>query len=429
MPQMGFDMREGRIVRWLKNEGDSVARSESIAEIETDKAIVEVEAFASGVLKQILAQPGQTVPVGEPIAVLADTQEAAAAPVIPAAPQARAPQAAGPATALAAPPTGRVKASPLARRLARERGIDLSTLTGSGPGGRILKADVERATAQQVTATSAPPAPAVPSKPTDFTAARVAPAAVTAPAAPAAVQTPLGEGRPIPPAAPSEVLPHTRIRQAIARRMSESKQTAPHFYVTVAIDMTEAMSMREKLNQALEREGTKISVNDLIVKATADALPHFPELNAAYDDGGTRLFTGVDIAVAVALEGGLITPVITGCDKRSLREISVLAKDMVARARSGKLKPEEMTGGTFTISNLGMFDVESFIAIINPPQSAILAVGATRPEPVVNEGAIQVAQMMRATLSADHRVTDGAQAAKFLGHLKSLLQNPWALLA
>src|SRR5690606_18474702 len=358
MPQMGFDMQEGTLVRWLKAPGDPVQRGEPIAEVETDKAVVEIESFHSGVVKELLIGEGQTVPVGTPIAII-DTGEAdadvgepqteapagAAAPAAPAAAPATtaaAPAAPAPA-AEGAPPAGqngaqRIKASPLARRLAAEHGISLQGLTGSGPGGRIVKQDVLAAVAQAAAA----PAPA---------------------AAPAAA-----------PVRPDEVVPLSRMRQTIARRMSESKQQAPHFYVTMAIDMDRAMALREEI-KALGDEVPPVSVNDLVLKATALALVRHPSLNASLEGDAIRYHGAVHLAMAVALEDGLITPVIRDAHAKSLVEIAREARELAEAARAGRLKPEQYQGGTFTVSNLGMFGVEDFVAIINPPQGAILAVG------------------------------------------------------
>ncbi|MFS8664933.1 MAG: 2-oxo acid dehydrogenase subunit E2 [Limnochordales bacterium] len=429
MPQMGFDMQEGTLVRWLKAPGDPVQRGEPIAEVETDKAVVEIESFHSGVVKELLIGEGQTVPVGTPIAII-DTGEAdadvgepqteapagAAAPAAPAA--APATTAAAPAAAVApapaaapaappaapaapapaaegAPPAGqngaqRIKASPLARRLAAEHGISLQGLTGSGPGGRIVKQDVLAAVAQA--------------------AAALAPAA-----APAAA-----------PVRPDEVVPLSRMRQTIARRMSESKQQAPHFYVTMAIDMDRAMELREQLKQL--PDVPPISVNDLVLKATAIALTRHPRLNASLEGDAIRVHGAVHLAMAVALDDGLITPVIRDCHAKSLVEIAREARELAEAARAGRLKPEHYQGGTFTVSNLGMFGVEEFAAIINPPQGAILAVGAVTEQPVVRNGQLAIGRVMRVTVSADHRVTDGAQVALFLQDLKAILENPLRLL-
>jgi len=418
MPQLGFDMREGTLVRWLKQPGDKVEKGEPLAEIETDKAIVELESFFSGVVTKLLVEEGTTVPVGQPIAVIdtGDEQapeepagqaaEIAAPPAQPAAqPTAAAPAAAEPvANGVSAPAEGgRIKASPLARRLAAEHGIALQTLTGSGPGGRIVKADVLQAVEQARAAAPAATAPA---------GAPVVPAAAAAPAAPSPAD---------------RVVPLTRMRETIARRMSESKQQAPHFYVTMAIDMDKAMELRANLNQLGDGQ-VKVSVNDMVIKATAIALLKHPYLNATFEGNAIRIHGAVHMAVAVALDDGLITPVIRDAHAKSLLQISQEARALAEAARAGTLRPEQYQGGTFTISNLGMFGVEEFAAIINPPQAAILAVGAVQEQPVVRNGQLTVGKVMRVTVSADHRVADGAQVALFLQELKNVLENPLRLL-
>lgn len=413
MPKMGYDMTEGTILRWRKREGDEVRRGEIIAEIETTKVTVEVEAYASGVLRKILVPEGQTVPVGQVIAVIADRDEAIpglvekAAPAVkePAKPPAlKAAEAAGVVTEEAAP---RIAASPLARQIAREHGVNLGLIRGTGPGGRIIREDVEAFLQRRpaevprpMVAPERPPAPA--------------------PAAAAPVTAPQG--------LPYEERELSRIRQTIARRMAESKRVAPHFSVTSDIDMTEAVKLRTALN-ALGGDGAKISVTDMLVKAAAKALLEFPGLNASFGDGKVRIYRRINIGIAVALEEGLVTPVIPDCDKKSLTQIAREAKELVERARTGRSRPEDFTPGTFTISNLGMFDVEEFTAIINPPESAILAVGSVIPRPVVVDGEVKVADRMKVTLSVDHRVTDGAVAARFLQRFKLFLEQPLHLVS
>jgi pyruvate dehydrogenase E2 component (dihydrolipoamide acetyltransferase) len=408
MPQMGFDMKEGKIVRWLKKEGEPVQRGESIAEIETDKATVELEAFGTGVLRKVIVPEGETRPVGDLLAFIGSPDEplpeipqqapasgAATAPTAKAAPSAAraAPARAEAPVALAAPP-GEIKVSPVARRLAEEHGVDLRQVKGTGPGGRIQKEDVQAYIDGKAKApAAAPAAPAV--------------------AAPAAVP---------------ERIPLTRMRQAIARRMTQSKQQIPHFYVTVEVDMTDAMRLRQELNETAGLEA-RVSVNDLIVKASAKALQKFLPLNSTFTEEGIAPHKGIHVGIAIAMEDGLIAPAILDCDKKPLGEIAKASKDLQERAKGGVLKPEEYTGATFTVSNLGMFDVEEFIAIITPGQSAALAVGGVRPKPVVGKDQqIVVRQMMRATVSADHRVTDGAQVAQFANEIRTLLQNPLRLL-
>lgn len=452
MPKMGYDMTEGRILRWLKQEGDPVRRGEALAEIETDKVNIEIEAFAEGTLGSILGQEGQTVPVGQKIAVIVgagesadagpatdgapDTPEQAAQPVqgagsgeggeaTPAAgatsgaTQTPVPQQAPPAPVSAAPsarqdasattqptpssgPEGRIKASPLARRIAQEHDVDLRQVRGSGPGGRIVREDVE-AFVQRA-----------PAQPTP------APQPVASAPAPAA--------EPAPAAAGTRSVPLTRMRSAIARRMVESKTTIPHFYVSAEVDMTEALSWRKRLNDAAAAEGYKITVNDLIVKACAQALTKFPNLNATFAGDHIDLHETIDISIAVALKEGLIAPVVRNADQKSLGRLAREAADLVARAREGKLQPDEFSGGTFTVSNLGPYNVETFIAIVTAPQAAALAVGSSTPKAVVVDGQIVSRDRMNITISADHRVTDGAEGAQFVSEVRRLLENPLALL-
>jgi pyruvate dehydrogenase E2 component (dihydrolipoamide acetyltransferase) len=398
MPQMGADMQEGTILRWLKHEGDSVRRGEIIAEIETDKANVEIEAYESGVLRRILLPEGTTVPVGQIIAVIAAPEddisqyEAEAAPAAAgvAAPQPAAAAPEPPAAVAAATPVeaGRVRASPAARRLAEELGVDLSRVQGTGPDGRILRRDIEAAKAPVTEA--APP--------------------VAAPVAP-------------PATAPAM----SRMRQAIARRMTQSKREAPHYYLTMDIDMTEAERLRRQLNDAAEGE-VHISVNDVIVKAVAKALRRHPLFNSWFVDGQVQQQAALNIGVAIALEEGLIAPAILDCGQKSLADIARVSRDLAERARSGVLKAEEYSGATFTVSNLGMYEVETLIAIIPPPQTAILGVGAVRKMPAVQDGEMVVRERMKVALSADHRVTDGALGARFLAELRKFLENPISLL-
>jgi pyruvate dehydrogenase E2 component (dihydrolipoamide acetyltransferase) len=404
MPKMGYDMTEGTIVRWVKQEGDEVKHGEVIAEVETTKVTVEVEAYGSGVLRKIVVREGQTVPVGEVIAIIAGRDEA-----IPGLEE-KAPPAMKEAPASVARPAeagvgvkeegaARVAASPVARQMARQQGVDLTLIRGTGPRGRIIKEDVEV-----------------------FLKKR--PAEVPRPAAaPAAA---------VPTAAPHE-MPHedrelSRIRQTIARRMAESKRVAPHFYVTSDIHMTEALKLRQSLNALVDERG-KISVTDMLVKAAARTLREFPEANASFAEGKLRVYHRINIGVAVALDEGLVTPVIPDCDKKPLSQIAQEAKEVVERARTGRLRPDDLTPGTFTISNLGMFDVEEFVAVINPPEAAVLAVGSVIPRPVVIDGEVKVADRMKVTLSADHRVLDGAVAARFLQRFKLFLEQPLHLVS
>lgn len=405
MPQMGYDMREGTVVRWHKREGETVARGEVIADIQTDKATVEFEAYAAGVLRKIVAQEGVPVPVGQLIAVITAPDEPLPADLLtpggpaPAAAPARAPAAASASSA--APPTaapqaaaGEVRASPIARRIARERGIDLAMVTGTGPGGRIVEKDVE-----------------------DFAAAR--PAAPSRPAAAPPVAAPAAVG--------AQRVELSRMRQAIARVTVDSKREAPHFYVAADVDMTRAMALRREVNDTLPAE-RRVSVNDLIIKACAIALGRQPKFNAFFRGDHLQMNPDVNIGIAIALPAGLIVPGINVCQSKTLVEIADASKDLVARANSGTLRNEEYSGTTFSISNLGPFDVDSFAAIIFPPHAAVLAVGRVKEQPVVREGQLAVAQVMKATLSVDHRVADGAEAAQFLVEIRKLLESPLSLL-
>jgi pyruvate dehydrogenase E2 component (dihydrolipoamide acetyltransferase) len=446
MPKLSDAMETGKVIKWLKKEGDAVKGGDVIAEIETDKANVEIEAFGTGVLRKILVGEGGQVPVGELIGVIADPAEdvsgVAAAPAKPAPPPAPAPASAAPrptpvpaaapagplpamesyrsvpattavvtmapaAASIAAPAGGRVKASPLARKIAGQTGVDLRLIQGTGPGGRIIRRDVEAAQAVP------PPAPAP------------------------AISRPAGAGAPPQPARPEfivpprpevefEDVPMSPMRAAIAKRMPMSKAPVPHFYVTSEVDMDPAWALREQLN-GLEGQ-PKISVTDMVIKATALALLKNPGVNAQLNGQAIRVHHRAHIGVAVALDQGLITPVLRDCDVKPLGRIAVEARDLAARARGGKLRAQEMSGATFSISNLGMFDVEEFSAIINPPEGAILAVGSVLQKPVVDDGEIRVGRRMKMTISCDHRVMDGAMGARFLQDLKRLLEEPLRLL-
>jgi len=391
MPSLGFDMTEGKLARWLKTEGERIEKGQTIAEIETEKATVEIEAAVSGILAKIIVTAGQTVPIGTVIGIIAEAgAKLAEMPATPARPSPPPPPPAGeakPAEA-AAPSEARVKASPLARKMAEDAGIDLARIKGTGPDGRVMERDVQAAI--EAKPASTPPSPAAGA----------------------------------PPGAPA---PLSRMRRAIARRMTESKATAPHFYVTVEINMDEAMKMREQVNR-IAPDAERISINDLIVAASARTLTRFPDLNASYRDGSLDRHGQINIGIAVALEDGLISPVLHDADRKSLRTIAAESRALSDRARANKLRSGDLGSGTFTISNLGMFDVDEFIAIINPPEAAILAVGAVTRRPIAVEHEIRIASLMKATLSVDHRVADGAQAGRFLQELKKLLENPVNLL-
>jgi len=393
MPKMSDAMTEGKILSWRKHVGDRVARGEVIAEIETDKVNVEIEADAAGTLSEIVVPEGQSAPVGDPIAYIngrgAGSAPAAAAPAAaPAAPSAPT----VPATPVAPAPAAsgeRIKASPIARRLAAERGVDLSRITGTGPGGRIVERDVEAAVAAPPTA--APPAQA--------------------------------------PAAEYEDIELSRMRQAIARGVAHSKQTAPHFYVTVEVEMTRAADVRAQLKEASADGAVVPSVNDLVLKATALALRARPELNATLAGPTTvRRFRRVHLGIMVAIPEGLVVPVLRDADRLPLLALGQEARRLADGARQRRLRQDEFTGATFSVSNLGMFGVTSFAAIINPPEAGVLAVGRIEDRPVVRDGQIVVRPIMAVTVSIDHRVTDGVGAAAFLAELKRLLEHPVLLL-
>ena len=453
MPQLGYDMREGTVVRWIKQEGDEVVANEVIAEIETDKAVVEFKPTTGGVLRRIVADEGVAVPVGELIAVIGDADEAlpddlvapsaapAVAPVPEAAPATPPPAAPAPSAA----PAGEVRASPIARRLARERGVDIATVTGTGPGGRIVEADVlaaadaARADAEAGRVMASPLArrlareqgidlatvtgtgPGGRIVEADVNAAAAAQAAtLSAPEpAPAAASAPAPEG--------TERAELSRMRQAIASVTSGSKREAPHFYVAVDIDMTAAMSLRRDINDELPAS-SRVSVNDLIVKASALAIGKHPKFNSFYRGDHLQMNPSINVGIAIALESGLIVPGIPECENKTLAQIAAASRDLIDRANNGRLQAEEYTGTTYSVSNLGMFDVDSFTAIIFPPHAAILAVGAVKEQPVARGGQLAIAEIMKATLSVDHRVADGAEAAQFLMEIKRLLEKPVSLL-
>ena len=425
MPALSPTMTEGKIARWLKAEGDTVKSGQVLCEIETDKATMEVEAVDEGVLAKILVPGGaEGVKVNAVIALIAGEGEdakavAAGGPAASAAPKAAAP-AAAPASAPAAAPAAasapaasssgsRVVASPLAKRMADQAGLDLSKIAGSGPGGRIVKHDVEAAVSGGGGAKRAAPAAA--------SAGAPAPVAVSS-AALAAI-------------GPHKLVPLSTMRKVIARRLTESKQQVPHFYLTVDCEIDRLLAGRASLNARSPEKGPnafKLSVNDFVIKAVAAALRQVPNANASYSDDGMLLWDNVDISVAVAIPGGLITPIIRNADKKGLVEISNTMKDLAVRAKDGKLKPEEFQGGTFSISNLGMFGIKDFAAVINPPQGCILAVGAGEQRAVVKNGALAVATVMSVTLSVDHRVVDGSVGAEFLAAFKKIVEDPLAML-
>jgi pyruvate dehydrogenase E2 component (dihydrolipoamide acetyltransferase) len=453
MPKMGDTMEEGKILRWIKHEGDQVKKGESLAEVETDKVNIEIESFASGILRKILVSEGDSAPIGAGIALvgapdeplpenavsngagksaLAGTQGQydgkTPAPSASVQHQAAmtiensvAPQPV-PAAMIStqAPSTGergRIFISPIARRLAEEHHIDYSYLRGTGPNGRIIKMDIEAAVAQAArqpiaaiasqpaaSPVTAAPAPAVPFQPEQT---------------PAAIDT-------------GEVveIPLTSMRRTIAKRLSQSMQTAPHFYVTSVIDTGKLADLRQQINAyaANDSEPIKVSFNDLIIKAVARALVRMPQVNISFAEDRLIQKKSVHIGMAVALEQGLIVPVLHNVDRQGILDIARESQRLVEAARTGKLRPEDLSGGTFTVSNLGMFDVESFTAVINPPEAAILAIGSITPTPVVVDGQVVVRNRMKVTLSSDHRAIDGATAARFLQEVKRLLEEPFGLL-
>lgn len=467
MPKMGDTMEEGKILNWHKQVGDTVEKGEALAEVETEKVNIEAEAFASGTLRKILVQEGQTVPVGTPIALVGTPDEpipsdihgpstratnpepgsqpeAAPAQDLPQ-PVAQPLTAQGhtrpeqpvPAGQVSAPAPngtsngvtngatangGRVFISPIARRIAQEHNVDVGHLQGSGPGGRIVREDIEAVLSGQYQQyTPVPTSAAASAQPSAAPQQQQqAPAAAAAqPATPAAA-----------PGEEVEAVPLSNMRRTIARRLQQSMQTAPHFYVTISVDATRLGQFREAANEYASAlpEPVKLSLNDVIVKGVALALARSPEINVSFD--GERLLRKkhINIGIAVALEQGLIVPVIRDADKRGVLDIARESRRLVEAARTGKLKPEEFQGGTFSISNLGMFGVEEFTAVINPPESAILAVGAAIPTPVVVDGQVVVRDVMKVTLSVDHRAIDGAQAARFLQVVKQLLEQPMGML-
>jgi len=411
MEALSPTMEEGRLVKWTKHEGDPVKSGDTLAEVETDKAVMELVARADGQLLKVMVPEGTTVPVGNVVAWIGKPGEkvdgdGAAAPAPKSAP-APEPQKRAPSAVRSAPETPpqpapiaptdatRVKASPLARRMAKEAGVDLKLVQGSGPGGRVVKRDVESAPATEVQRT-----------------------------APGALRTPL-EGA---PRTPYEDVPLTQIRKTIAKRLAASIGPIPHFFLTTEIDMERAAEAREALNKQLGEEGGKISFNDIVIKAVALALVQHRACNAWFQEDHIRYWNEVHIGMAVAIEDGLITPVIRNADLKSLREIGAESRELAARARSRRLKPEEYTGATFSVSNLGMFDIDQFTAVINPPEAGIVAIGSIAAKAVPEGDRVVVRRRMRATMSCDHRVIDGATGAAYMKTLKQMLENPLAMV-
>jgi pyruvate dehydrogenase E2 component (dihydrolipoamide acetyltransferase) len=425
MPKLSPTMEEGQLARWLKKEGDTVSMGEPLAEIDTDKATMEMQALSNGVLRKILIQEGESAPLGQPIAIIGEANEdisellktataskpAQAAPAPEKLPESDAAPAVevtkaqeprrpsvptdGKKPQESTAPTGRVLISPIAARMAAEAGIDLKSLRGSGPGGRIVKSDVEAAKTQKPAAAGRKLPP--------LSMQRTQPGAVYGPSA-------------------YRDEPMSEMRRTIARRLVTSLGPVPHFFLTSEIDMERAADMRRSINELYP--DAKVSINDLIIKVAAVALIQHPQVNASFQDKTVRYYEHADIGVAVATENGLITPIVRAAELKSLVEIAGEVRELADRARARKLKPEEYTGATFSISNLGMFGIEEFTAVINPPEGGILAIGAMAPKPVVRENEIAIRQTMRVTMSCDHRVIDGAVGAKFLQTFKQIMENP-----
>ncbi len=434
MPALSPTMEAGTLAKWLVKEGDSVESGDVIAEIETDKATMEVEAIDEGTVAKIFIDEGsEDVKVGEIIAVLAEEGEdvadvaagssssASAAPAIAPTPnvetatpptQAAAPQAAAPTVSVTQGDGNRIKASPLAKRIASQEGLDIAAIAGTGPNGRIVKRDVEAAIAAGGTATAAP------------SAAPAHTAAATSTPAKAPVSSEYGPHDDIP--FREEKL--SGMRKTIARRLTESKTTVPHFYLTVECELDSLLAQRKELNTKLADSGVKLSVNDFIIRASALALKKVPAANVQFAGDKMYWYERADVSVAVAVEGGLVTPVVRGADSKGLSEISKDVKELAGKAKDGKLMPEDYAGGTFSISNLGMFGIKEFSAVINPPQGAILAVGAGEQRAVVKDGALAVATVMSCTLSCDHRAIDGAVGAEFLAAFKGYIEDPLMML-
>jgi pyruvate dehydrogenase E2 component (dihydrolipoyllysine-residue acetyltransferase) len=436
MPRLSDSMEEGTILQWLKQVGDEIAIGDELVEIETDKANMAYESDVAGTLTEILAEEGDTLPIGAPIAMVGDSGEGSdarsagpgtaaegtyeRAPAIPmSATGGRTEETAAGETATAetaAADGGRVKASPLARRIAKDRGLDLHLLTGSGPGGRIVRADVERAASAAAPAgggadaeaprTEAEPPPAGPS------------AVASGPAGRGAVETAKGEVRVEDP---------SKLQAAVARRMAESKATAPHFYLEAEVDMSRAVEARGKVKEIAAPDLHVPSFNDMVVKACALALREFPRANGAYRDGRFELYSRVNVGIAVAARDALVVPTLFDADRKGLWQIGTEARELAQRVRDGTITPPELSGATFTVSNLGMFGIDSFAAVINPPQAAILAVGAIRERPAIHDGEPARAHLMRVNLACDHRILYGAQGAEFLARIRELLEEPFSL--
>lgn len=413
MAKLSPTMEEGRVLTWMKKEGDRVEMGEPVVEVETDKANMEVQAMGAGVLRKIVVREGETVPTGTLLGVVAEPDEEIEALLKEAAAAAEGDGRGEAAKEKAAPREerrraeepaeraapgggggGRVRSSPVARRMAAEAGIELGDVSGSGPGGRVIKRDVERAMGRGIPSAAAG----------------------------------AGFAGPVGPEPPFQEVELSQMRKAIARRMAESLGPIPHFFLTIEIDMERAVLLREELNAKEGEDGVRIGINDILVKAAAQALAHHPEVHVSYQGDHVRRYERADVGIAVALDDGLITPVLRNAQAKGLRQIAHESRALVEKARARKLQPEEYSNATFTISNLGMFEIEEFTAVINPPGAVILAVGAVREKPVVVEGEIEVRRRMRVTLSCDHRAVDGAMGARFLDTFKKMLENPLYLV-
>lgn len=403
MPKLGFDMAEGKLIKWIKAENDTVEKGDALAEIETDKATVEVESSFSGIVLKHLAEAGKSLPVGEPIAVIAEEGEDVDLDQLLVGTEKRIETKEAPETQEKEQQErvtekekeeaeDFVKASPVAKRIAKEENLSLAQIEGSGPGGRIVKRDVEKAVERGTGKKEAKPS---------------------------TVEIRAGK---------EETFEVSKLRAAIGKRMQESRQNIPHFYVTASYDVAEMLQTRAQMNKDLPDE-ERISVNDFIIRAVALTLKDFPNLNASISGTTLTRHGNIHIGVAVAVENGLLTVVVRNADQKPLRQISEEARSMIQRVKNGKVRSEDIEGSTFTISNLGMFNIEDFVAIINPPEAAILAVGSAKEIPVVRDGELDIAWRMKATISADHRITDGAEAAKFMEHLRLFLEQPWRLFA
>ena len=433
MPQMGYDMREGTLVKWNISVGTEISIGDVIAEIETDKAVVEFESPTKGKISKILVEAGQTVEVGKPIAIVEDGEndqvsdepnnDTTTDSNIDVQEEIKAPDSILPddhdqpnQSILALG----IKASPIAKRLAGERGIDLQNVVGTGPGGRITKTDILNYSTESkpiIASEKQFRAEDLISKTIDESDTETE----------SELSTDLEEPK-IDTPIDSKSHNLSRMRQQIARVTTLSKQEKPHFYVSTDIDMTEAMNVRSQINKALEADGIRISVNDMIILACVSALKEFPNMNAYFTSDSIQINDQINIGMAIATDEGLIMPAIMDCNSKDLKEIAQSSKDLIQRSNSGSLHSQEYTGGTFAISNLGSFDVTSFVAIIQPPQSAILAVGKVSARPVVQNNSVTIGQVMTATLAADHRIVDGAEGAKFIQHVKSTLETPMSLV-